>query len=1132
MTGLLMLSALGAGTASAQVVISQVYGGGGNSGATYKQKYIELYNQGDTVVDLDGTSLQYAAAAGTNWSGSANLSGSIPANSYFLVQVGAGGNGVDIPVSADLTVNLSPAAANGNIALVDGTTSLTCQTTACQHDPMVLDLVGFGTGAAHEGTGPAPAPAATASIYRADGGCTDTDDNAADFTRVNAPDFAPRNTSSPVPDCGTGTEPVGAKVVISQSYGGGGNSGATYTHDFIEIFNSGDAPADLTNWTVQYASAAGSTWQTTELSGTLQPGQYYLIQQAAGNGGTTPLPTPDATGSIAMAGSNGKVALVSSTTALTGTCPTDPSIQDLLGISSTASCYEGAGPAPAISNTTAALRANAGCTDTDDNAADFTTEAPAPRNSASPLNPCAGAPEPTAPVVSFDSATVSVAEGNDPGAPNTLTFTVNYAPAIASGEDISFQITYSGDTDRYSCGGSACATTTVTLDENDASPYLIEVQTVPDTTPNGDATVTVTLSGFTGTDSNQPAEISTSGSIIDDDHPIYEIYEIQGTGLRSPFAPASGNGVGDLISTQSNVVTAIASNGFFIQTPDERAGTAPAEASTGVFVFTGAAPTGVVVGDLVDVSGQVQEYFDWTQITNSSFTVTGTGTLPTPVTLDETRPSPDPDNLSCPATQSNFECYENMLVEVAAGIAVTGNQTFGSDHFGEAYATASGLRARREKGLLPSVVSPVTGLPVWDGNPEVFELDADGAGAMPVDTQIFGGDMFEAVGVMSYQFGNYALRPTSITLVSSEQPRPVPAAENSDELRIGSLNVLNLCAPNCSPRMARVTEYIGVVLDLPDVIAIQEFGDVGSDLADLLNAEYNTSYVTHEGIANTVPPATPSPTAIRNAFLVNTARVSVDAVRDLDVTLTLDDCSGTPPCVLHDRPPQLLEATFNGEKFAVLNNHTRSLIGISDGPRVPSKRFAQAQSIAQLVQRFQQGLELEGANPAPTDTAGVPLILVGDYNAFEVTDGYADVVGLIAGTYDNAENQYTLPDDGEGGTANITVPPLRNLVLDVDEQDRYSYTFAEDLGEILGEAPRTVGSVQVLDHGLVNDAAQIWCPELVYGRGNADAPARHRNNGTGLIGSSDHDGFIVRLYTDRDGQCAPDPHIFSDGFED
>ena len=87
--------------------------------------------------------------------------------------------------------------------------------------------------------------------------------------------------------------------------------------------------------------------------------------------------------------------------------------------------------------------------------------------------------------------------------------------------------------------------------------------------------------------------------------------------------------------------------------------------------------------------------------------------------------------------------------------------------------------------------------------------------------------------------------------------------------------------------------------------------------------------------------------------------------------------------------------------------------------------------------------------------------------------------------------------------------------LDVPLEDRYSYTYREELGNILGEAPRHVGSVQVLDHGLLNEPALTWCGGLVYGRGNADAPAELRNNGTGPVGSSDHDGFVVRLFTDR-----------------
>jgi predicted extracellular nuclease len=87
-------------------------------------------------------------------------------------------------------------------------------------------------------------------------------------------------------------------VAISQVYGGGGNSGATYTNDFIELYNPGNSAVDITGWSVQYASATGTSWQVTALSGTIQPGNYYLIQEAAGSGGTTPLPTPDATGTI------------------------------------------------------------------------------------------------------------------------------------------------------------------------------------------------------------------------------------------------------------------------------------------------------------------------------------------------------------------------------------------------------------------------------------------------------------------------------------------------------------------------------------------------------------------------------------------------------------------------------------------------------------------------------------------------------------------------------------------------------------------------------------------------------------------------------------------------------------------
>src|SRR5262249_55284952 len=78
------------------------------------------------------------------------------------------------------------------------------------------------------------------------------------------------------------THPSSPNIVISQVYGGGGNSGASYKNDFIELLNRGDAAVDVTEWTIQYASANGSSWDRTALSGTIAPGHYYLIQEHQG----------------------------------------------------------------------------------------------------------------------------------------------------------------------------------------------------------------------------------------------------------------------------------------------------------------------------------------------------------------------------------------------------------------------------------------------------------------------------------------------------------------------------------------------------------------------------------------------------------------------------------------------------------------------------------------------------------------------------------------------------------------------------------------------------------------------------------------------------------------------------------
>src|SRR5581483_1410472 len=188
--------------------------------------------------------------------------------------------------------------------------------------------------------------------------------------------------------------PPPTTIKISQVYGGGGNSGSTYTNDFVELFNSGSTPIDITGWSIQNTASNGTSWTLngppTVLSGVIQPGHYYLIQESQGNGGTTSLPAADVVGSIALSATNSKVALVANSTVLTGSCPLGGAVVDFVGYGS-ANCFETA-PVGPLSNTTAAIRKGNGCLDTDNNSNDFVINGPIPRNSSSPVNSCGGDP--------------------------------------------------------------------------------------------------------------------------------------------------------------------------------------------------------------------------------------------------------------------------------------------------------------------------------------------------------------------------------------------------------------------------------------------------------------------------------------------------------------------------------------------------------------------------------------------------------------------------------------------------------------------------------------------------------------------------------------------------------------------
>lgn len=217
--GAVAVLAAAAGIAVAQsttVVISQVYGGGGNANATFNRDFVELHNKSGALVNLSGWSIQYAAASPTTGvftsQNTKALSGTIPAGGYFLIGLAYGANvtfpdiptpDLDFPLS---TNTLALGAGAGKVALVNTTTPLATLTLP---NSTVVDLVAYGSGASpFEGAGltpgPTPAPSAILSVQRKNNGALDTDNNSTDFEALAV---APRNSATP-PSGGDSTPPA------------------------------------------------------------------------------------------------------------------------------------------------------------------------------------------------------------------------------------------------------------------------------------------------------------------------------------------------------------------------------------------------------------------------------------------------------------------------------------------------------------------------------------------------------------------------------------------------------------------------------------------------------------------------------------------------------------------------------------------------------------------------------------------------------------------------------------------------------------------------------------------------------------------------------------------------------------
>jgi hypothetical protein len=144
-------------------------------------------------------------------------------------------------------------------------------------------------------------------------------------------------------------------VVIGELYGGGGNAGSTFRNDYIELYNPTDTDITMTDWSVQYATSGGlfTAGKLSRFSGLIPAHGFFLIQEAQGAGGSANLPAPDASDTINLSATSGKLALAGDTNLVTA--PDGANVLDFVGYGS-ANQFEGAGAVGALSNTSSAER--------------------------------------------------------------------------------------------------------------------------------------------------------------------------------------------------------------------------------------------------------------------------------------------------------------------------------------------------------------------------------------------------------------------------------------------------------------------------------------------------------------------------------------------------------------------------------------------------------------------------------------------------------------------------------------------------------------------------------------------------------------------------------------------------------
>lgn len=558
---------------------------------------------------------------------------------------------------------------------------------------------------------------------------------------------------------------------------------------------------------------------------------------------------------------------------------------------------------------------------------------------------------------------------------------------------------------------------------------------------------------------------------------VLEIWQIQGAG-------DDANCMRTRIRTEENIVTSIGPNGFFIQTPIARSDN-DLYTSDGIYVTTRqpAYTWGLQVGDLITIDGgRVNDAYGTTvlDVANpSQVEILSSGNeLPEALDLSTV------DVTDYGSAAHPMERYEGMLVKLDNAVVAAP-----TNHFDEFGVTINNTRSYREAGIEPDATPQFAGLglPEWDLNPELLEVAPVEMGFDVI--QLTPGAVVNIVGNIAYNYNDYQIFPSLVDILE-ESPfavRPVREREEG-EFTIATQNMENffdivddpnrddgrfedyvpLDEEEYAIRLGKLTEQVRFALGAPDILAVQEIENarVLTDLILSLNAADPTLRYTScflEGNEGR---------GIDVAYLIRVDRINMlDCYRMEDTKTAVLRGSD----VLFSRPPLVLEAEIileDGGSFplTLVNLHIKSLSGIDTEP-TQVRRLMQAIRVAEYVQtRIDDN-----------------LIVLGDMNGFQFTDGIVDVVGVIQGEGGEA---YRMPESD---------PLEPNLISQLDrvpQDERYSYVYNS--------------SYQVLDHALATPVMDGFITDAMFSRGNADALSPwHLDPTVGAARSSDHDGFVI-----------------------